>query len=83
VDIQALCLEAGETIGDGLEFLSHGVEMIEPLLQAEVAQIVGTEFVAQIAGELFVLFEESVFPVGAEDMVAVLDLIDHGGQFAA
>ena len=48
-DVQALGLEAGETIGDGLEFLAHGVEMFGPFLQAEVAHIVGTEFVAQIA----------------------------------
>ena len=24
-----------------------------------------------------------MFPVGAKDVVAVLDLVDHGGQFAA
>ena len=80
--IQALCLEAGETVRDGLEPLAHGIEMIESLLQAEVAQVVGTEFVAQVAGEFFVLFEKGVFPVSAEDVMAVLDLIDDGGEFS-
>ncbi len=55
--------------------------MIESFLQAEVAQIVGTEFVSQVAGELFVLLEKGVLPVGAEDVVAVFDLIDDSGEF--
>ena len=83
VDVEALGLEAGEAIGDGLEPFADGLEMVEPFLQAEVAQVIGTEFVAQEAGELFVLFEEGVFPVGAEDVMAVLDLIDDGGEFSA
>ena len=83
MDVEALRLEAGEAVGDGLEPFAHGIEMIEAFLQAEVAQVVGAEFVAQEAGELFVLFEEGVFPVGAEDVMAVLDLIDDGGEFPA
>jgi hypothetical protein len=55
MDIERLCLEAGEAIGDDLEPLAYGVEMIKTLLQAEVVQIVGDQFVAQKAGELFVL----------------------------
>jgi hypothetical protein len=57
--------------------------MIEPFLQAEVAQVVGAEFVAQVAGELLILFEKSVLPVGAENVMAMLDLVDNRGQFAA
>ncbi len=57
--------------------------MLESLLQTEVAQIVGTQFVAQEPGELFILLEEGVFPIGSEDMVTVLDLLDNSGQFAA
>src|SRR5438552_7827479 len=49
MDIQALRLEAGETVGDGLEPFPYGIEMVKAFLQAEVAQIVGTEFVAQEA----------------------------------
>src|SRR6516162_10142697 len=80
VHIEALRLKAGEAVGDDLKLLAHGIEMIQPLLQAEVAQVVGTEFVAQEAGEFLVLFQKRVFPVCPEDVMAVLDLIDHSGQ---
>ena len=60
VDVEALSLEAGETVGDGLKPLAHRIEMIQPFLQAEVAQIIGTEFIAQVSGELFVLFEDDL-----------------------
>lgn len=81
--VEAFGLETGETVGDGLEALTHGVEMIETFLQTEVAQIIGTKLVAQEARELLVLFEKSILPVSAEDVMPVLDLVDHGGQFAA
>ena len=42
----------------------------------------GDQFVAQKGEELFVLLQEGVFEVGAEDMVAVLDPIDEGGELA-
>ena len=35
-----------------------------------------------ICGELFVLLQEGVLEVGAEDMMTVLDAIDHGGEIA-
>ena len=54
-----------------------------PFLRAEVGEVVGAQLVAQEGGELFVLLEESVLEIGAEDMMAVLDLIDDGGQLAA
>ena len=74
MDVQRLCLEAGKAIGDDLEPFAHRVEMIKPFLQAEVVQIVGDQFVAQKAGELFVLLEECVFPVRSEDVVPVFNL---------
>jgi hypothetical protein len=46
MDVEPLGLTVGETIGDGLESLAHGIEMIEPFLQTEVTQIVGTQFIA-------------------------------------
>src|ERR1700728_718759 len=81
MNVEALGLETGETVGDGLESFPHGVEMVESFLQAEVAQVIGAKFVAEEAGELLVLFEEGVLPVGAEDVMAMLDLIDDRGQF--
>jgi len=44
--VEPLGLEAGEAIGDRLEGGAHGVEMVEPLKQAEVGEIVGDQFVA-------------------------------------
>src|SRR5437899_12181966 len=56
--------------------------MFEAFLEPEVSEIVGAEFVAQEGGELLVLFEESIFPVGTEDMMAVLDLLQGGVELA-
>src|SRR5438128_2167010 len=56
--------------------------MFQAFLELEVAEVVGAELVAQESGELFVLFEESVFPVSAEDVMAVLDLLQGGVQLA-
>jgi len=82
-DMEAWSLETGEAVRDDLKPVPHGVEMIKPFLQAEVPQIVGAQFVAQEAGELLVPLEEGVFPVGAEDMMAVFDRIDDRDQFSA
>lgn len=83
MDVQALRLEVGKAVRDGLEFLAHRIQVIQALLEAEVAQVVGAEFVSQKAGELLVLFEEGILPVGAKNMVTVLDLVDDGGQLPA
>src|SRR3979490_626610 len=83
VDVEPLRLETGEAGGDGLEALANGIEMVQSLLKTEVGEVVGDQFVAQEGGELFVLLEEGVLEVGAEDMMAMLDAIDDGGQLAA
>jgi hypothetical protein len=57
VDVEALRLKTGEAIGDGLESLPHSIQLVESFLQAEVAQIIGAQLVAQEAGELLVLSE--------------------------
>ena len=38
--VEPLGLEAGETVGDRLEGDADGVEMVEPLPQAEVVEVV-------------------------------------------
>src|SRR3984885_13508977 len=81
MNVEALRLEAGETVRDGLELFADGIEMIESFLQAEVAQVFGAEFVAQETGELLVLFEEGMFPVRPENVMSMFDLIDHGCEF--
>src|SRR5258706_8273947 len=83
MDIEPLRLEAGKAGGDGLEALADGIEMVQSLFEAEVGEVVGDQFVAQEGGELFVLFEEGVLELGAEDVMAVLDAIDDGGELAA
>src|SRR6202030_3251578 len=60
-----------------------GIEMVQSFFETEIGEVVGDQLVAQEGGELFVLFEEGVLEVGAEDVMAVLDAIDHGGQLAA
>ena len=74
MDIEALGLKAGKTVGDGAESLAYGLQVIKSFFEAKVAQIVGTKLVAQEAGKLFVLFEKGVVPVNPEDMMAVFDL---------
>jgi hypothetical protein len=83
VHVEPLRLETGEAAGDGLEGLANCIEMVQGLTQAEVFEIVGTRFIAQECRELFVLLEEGVPEVGAEDMMAVRDLIDHSSEFTA
>src|SRR6201984_535575 len=80
VDVEPLRLEPGEAGGDGLEALADGIEVVQSLLEAEVGEVVGDQLVAQEGGELFVLFEEGVFEVGAEDMMAGLRGIEDGGR---
>src|SRR5260370_12778671 len=83
VDVEPLCLEAGKTVGDGLERLTDRIEMVQPFLETEIGEVVGAEFVAQESRELFILLEEGALEIGAEDMMAMLDLIDDGGELAA
>ena len=80
--IQALRLEGSETIGDRQELLAHGGQMVKAFLEPEVGQIVRADLIAQEGGELLVLLDEAVFPIGAEDMMSVLDLLEGGVELA-
>ena len=83
MDVEPLGLEAGEAVGDGLERVADRIEMVQPFSQPEVGEVVRAQFVAQESRELLVLLEEGAFEVGAEDMMAVRDAIDHGCELAA
>src|SRR5487761_929598 len=83
MDVEPLRLAAGETVGDDLKLLAHRLQMVQTLLQAEVAQVVGAQFIAQERGELLVWFEERILPVGTVDVMAVLDPIDDRAELAA
>lgn len=74
--VQASSLERGEAIGDFEELRAHVGQVFKPFSQAEVGQVVRAEFVAQEDGELLVLLEEGVLPVGPQDVVPVLELFE-------
>src|SRR5215472_2073754 len=82
MNIEPLCLEGSKAAGDVLETLAHRLEVVQSLLEAEIGEIVGNQLVAQKGRELFVLLQEGVLEIGAEDMVAVFDAIDDGGELA-
>src|SRR5205085_5170870 len=82
VDVQPLRLEIGEAICDRQELLAHGVQVVQTLLQLEIGQIIGTDLITQKGGELFVLLDEGVFEIGAEDVMSVLDLLQGGIEFS-
>ena len=83
VDVEPLGLETGKPADDGLEPVADLIQMIQSLLETEVVEVVGTEFVAQERRELLILPENGIAEVGAEHVVAVLDLIDEGEELAA
>ena len=82
VNVEPLGLEAGEAAGDDFEGLADGVEIVQTLFETEVVEVVGAELIAQERYELFVLLQEGMLEVGAEDVMAMLDLIDDGGELA-
>jgi hypothetical protein len=82
VDVEPLGLQTGKPADDALELVADLVQMVEPLFETEIVKVVGAEFVAQEHRELLILPENSIAEVGAEHVMAVLDLIDDGGEFA-
>src|SRR3954464_11261439 len=83
MDVEPVRLVAGETAGDGLECLADRIQMVQSFAPTEVVKVVGAQFVAQEGRELFVLPQHRALEGGAEDMMAMLDLIDDGGELAA
>src|SRR5215831_15416825 len=83
VDVEPLRLETGEPADDAVELVADLVEMIEPLFETEIVEVVGAQFVAEEHRELLVLPENRIAEVGAEHMMAVFDLINDGGEVAA
>ena len=80
VNVEPLCLRVGEMVGEGEKLLAHRVQMVEPFLQLEVAEVVGAELVAQERAKLLVLAEEAVLAVDAEDMMPLFQLVEGGMQ---
>jgi hypothetical protein len=82
VNVEPLGLEASEAAGDDFERLADGIEIVQSLFEAEVVEVVGAELIAQERCELFVLLQEGMLEVGTEDMMAMLNLVDDGGELA-
>ena len=82
MDVEPLGLEAGEAADDGLELVTHLVEMLQVFSQTEVVEVVRAELVAQKHGELLVLSQNRVAEIDPEHMMAMCDLIDDGVKLA-
>src|SRR6516162_6857513 len=82
MNIEPLGLKASEAAGDDFERLADGIEIVQSLFEAEVVEVVGAKLIAQERCEFFVLLQEGMLEVGAEDMMAMLNLVDDGGELA-
>jgi hypothetical protein len=83
MNVEPLRLEAGEAADDGLELLAHLIEMVQALVETEVVEVVGAEFVAQMCQELLILSQNRVAEIDPEHMMAMRDLVDDGVKLAA
>ncbi|MBK6971630.1 MAG: hypothetical protein IPH26_01255 [Sterolibacteriaceae bacterium] len=81
--VEAAGLKGGEALGEAEELLARVSQVFEPLPQAEVGQIVRADLVAQEGGELLILLDEGVLPIGAKDVMPVFDLLEGGVELAA
>jgi hypothetical protein len=81
--VEPLGLEACEPADDSLELATDLVEIVQALFETEVIEIIGAKFVAQEYREFLILPENRALEVGAEDMMAMLDLVDHSGKLAS
>ena len=82
MDIEQLGLGVGKAVGDLLETLPHGFPVGQGFFEGKILEVVADNFLAQKGAGLFVLLEEGVFEVGAEDLLAVIDPFDDILPFA-
>jgi hypothetical protein len=68
VDVEPLGLETGKSADDTLELVADLIQMVQPLFETEIAEVVGAEFVAQVHRELLILPEHGIAEIGAEYM---------------
>ena len=74
--VEGLSLESTEAVGDLTEDLAHRGEVIERFLQMKVGEIVAAHFASEESEKLLVLFDKGVLPVGAQDVMTVLDSLE-------
>ncbi len=63
IDLEGLSLKGGETVGDGQEFGAYGCQMLGPLFEKEVLEVVATGLDPQEGLKFFILFNEGMFEV--------------------
>jgi hypothetical protein len=65
MDLEGLCLKGGETVSDGKEMGSYRCQMLDSLFEEEVLEIIATDLDSQEGLEFLILFDKSMFEVGA------------------
>ena len=56
--------------------------MLDSLFKEEVLEVIATEFDSQEGLEFFILFEEGMFEVGAQDMMAMVNPFESGKELS-
>jgi len=74
--VEQLGLGIGEAVGDLLEAFSHGLPMGQRFLEVKILEVVADDLLAEKGSGLFVLFEEGVFEIGPEDVLAMVEAFD-------
>ena len=82
VDVKALGLQTSEAVRHFKKLLPHSLQVIQAFLQPKVGEVVRANLVAQKRGKLLILFDESILPVRAKDVMAVFDLFQRRVQFS-
>ena len=77
MDIEMLGLGLGKTVRDELEAFPNRGPIFERFFEAKILEIIGDDLLTQKGGSLFILFEEGVFVIGAEHLLAMVDSLDH------
>lgn len=80
--VEGLSLESRETVGDFTEDLTHRGEVIKSFLQMKVSEVVAAHFASEESEKLLVLFDKSVFEVGSQDVMTMLDSLQGRMYFA-
>ena len=78
VDLKGLRLKGGKAVGNGQEMGPYRCEMLDSLFEEEVLQVIATDLDSQEGLKFFVLFDEGMFEVGAQDMVTMVDPFESG-----
>ena len=82
VDIEADGLILGKVFKDVAEASAHAIPAGQSFVEAKVSEAIANDFQPQENAPLFVLLEEGMFPVGAEDVHALVEPFHDVLEFA-